>query len=86
MYLSFFFSFADFDLRLALPNQQTVEYPSFKLVIVGDGGTALFLNICYRNNAMMHEVCVWFPTVTFQLSKNLILVLNLGKLKTSLLP
>ncbi|KAL0327597.1 UNVERIFIED_CONTAM: GTP-binding nuclear protein Ran-A1 [Sesamum angustifolium] len=25
---------------MALPNQQTVEYPSFKLVIVGDGGTA----------------------------------------------
>ncbi|KAG6436529.1 hypothetical protein SASPL_101430 [Salvia splendens] len=25
--------------RLALPNQQTVDYPSFKLVIVGDGGT-----------------------------------------------
>ncbi|KAH1096146.1 hypothetical protein J1N35_013067 [Gossypium stocksii] len=24
---------------LALPNQQTVDYPSFKLVIVGDGGT-----------------------------------------------
>ncbi|KAM5554415.1 hypothetical protein ABKV19_022681 [Rosa sericea] len=23
---------------MALPNQQTVEYPSFKLVIVGDGG------------------------------------------------
>jgi hypothetical protein len=23
----------------ALPNQQTVDYPSFKLVIVGDGGT-----------------------------------------------
>lgn len=22
-----------------MPNQQTVEYPSFKLVIVGDGGT-----------------------------------------------
>ncbi|OIW15070.1 hypothetical protein TanjilG_13997 [Lupinus angustifolius] len=25
---------------MALPNQQTVDYPSFKLVIVGDGGTA----------------------------------------------
>ncbi|KAK4590267.1 hypothetical protein RGQ29_020704 [Quercus rubra] len=25
--------------RMALPNQQTVEYPSFKLVFVGDGGT-----------------------------------------------
>ncbi|KAD3337732.1 hypothetical protein E3N88_33252 [Mikania micrantha] len=25
--------------RDALPNQQTVDYPSFKLVIVGDGGT-----------------------------------------------
>lgn len=23
----------------ALPNQATVDYPSFKLVIVGDGGT-----------------------------------------------
>ncbi|RRT77860.1 hypothetical protein B296_00012169 [Ensete ventricosum] len=23
----------------ALPNQQTVDYPSFKLVLVGDGGT-----------------------------------------------
>ncbi|MCI41279.1 RAN GTPase 3, partial [Trifolium medium] len=23
---------------MALPNQQTVDYPSFKLVIVGDGG------------------------------------------------
>jgi len=26
----------------ALPNQQTVDYPSFKLVIVGDGGTGQF--------------------------------------------
>lgn len=26
----------------ALPNQQTVDYPSFKLVIVGDGGTGKF--------------------------------------------
>lgn len=26
----------------ALPNQQTVDYPSFKLVIVGDGGTGMF--------------------------------------------
>ncbi|CBI21001.3 unnamed protein product, partial [Vitis vinifera] len=26
-------------LQMALPNQQTVDYPSFKLVIVGDGGT-----------------------------------------------
>ncbi|XP_075651266.1 GTP-binding nuclear protein Ran-B1-like isoform X2 [Castanea sativa] len=25
--------------NMALPNQQIVEYPSFKLVIVGDGGT-----------------------------------------------
>ncbi|XP_013675999.2 GTP-binding nuclear protein Ran-2-like [Brassica napus] len=25
--------------NMALPNQQTVDYPSFKLVIVGDGGT-----------------------------------------------
>ncbi|KAH0989628.1 hypothetical protein GBA52_001111 [Prunus armeniaca] len=25
--------------QMALPNQQTVDYPSFKLVIVGDGGT-----------------------------------------------
>ncbi|URD95255.1 GTP-binding nuclear protein [Musa troglodytarum] len=25
--------------RMALPNQQTVDYPSFKLVLVGDGGT-----------------------------------------------
>ncbi|KAK9149716.1 hypothetical protein Scep_008473 [Stephania cephalantha] len=24
---------------MALPNQQTVDYPSFKLVLVGDGGT-----------------------------------------------
>uniref|UniRef100_A0A8R7P7R2 Uncharacterized protein n=1 Tax=Triticum urartu TaxID=4572 RepID=A0A8R7P7R2_TRIUA len=24
---------------MALPNQNTVDYPSFKLVIVGDGGT-----------------------------------------------
>ncbi|KAL3535818.1 hypothetical protein ACH5RR_004279 [Cinchona calisaya] len=31
---------SDFSIRSeALPNQQTVEYPSFKLVIVGDGGT-----------------------------------------------
>uniref|UniRef100_A0A6N2LJ77 Uncharacterized protein n=1 Tax=Salix viminalis TaxID=40686 RepID=A0A6N2LJ77_SALVM len=28
-------------LRQALPNQQTVDYPSFKLVIVGDGGTEM---------------------------------------------
>nr|KJB64812.1 hypothetical protein B456_010G066000 [Gossypium raimondii] len=26
-------------MACALPNQQTVDYPSFKLVIVGDGGT-----------------------------------------------
>ncbi|KAJ6691452.1 DENN DOMAIN-CONTAINING PROTEIN 3 [Salix koriyanagi] len=26
---------------MALPNQQTVAYPSFKLVIVGDGGTCV---------------------------------------------
>lgn len=30
-------------LLQALPNQQTVDYPSFKLVIVGDGGTGMFL-------------------------------------------
>ncbi|KAF2303875.1 hypothetical protein GH714_024025 [Hevea brasiliensis] len=29
----------DVKLLSALPNQQTVDYPSFKLVIVGDGGT-----------------------------------------------
>ncbi|CAN6993333.1 unnamed protein product [Brassica oleracea var. botrytis] len=31
----------DFEMAVAkaLPNQQTVDYPSFKLVIVGDGGT-----------------------------------------------
>ncbi|KAG6772770.1 hypothetical protein POTOM_024190 [Populus tomentosa] len=29
----------------ALPNQQTVDYPSFKLVIVGDGGTGMC--ICF---------------------------------------
>jgi hypothetical protein len=28
----------------ALPNQGTVDYPSFKLVIVGDGGTGEFPN------------------------------------------
>jgi hypothetical protein len=28
---------------MALPNQQTVDYPSFKLVIVGDGGTGTVL-------------------------------------------
>lgn len=27
----------------ALPNQQTVDYPNFKLVIVGDGGTGKLL-------------------------------------------
>ncbi|KAM1507751.1 hypothetical protein ACFX10_017157 [Malus domestica] len=27
------------EILQALPNQQTVDYPSFKLVIVGDGGT-----------------------------------------------
>lgn len=27
----------------ALPNQQTVDWPSFKLVIVGDGGTGNLL-------------------------------------------
>ncbi|AQK88712.1 GTP-binding nuclear protein Ran-2 [Zea mays] len=29
---------------MALPNQGTVDYPSFKLVIVGDGGTGEFPN------------------------------------------
>jgi len=43
---SFFFSQFSLPIRYtlsfasqALPNQQTVDYPSFKLVIVGDGGT-----------------------------------------------
>ena len=27
-----------------MPNQQTVDYPSFKLVIVGDGGTGINLS------------------------------------------
>jgi hypothetical protein len=31
-----------FFLSQALPNQQVVDYPSFKLVIVGDGGTGDF--------------------------------------------
>ncbi|KAI7743309.1 hypothetical protein M8C21_030723 [Ambrosia artemisiifolia] len=30
---------------MALPNQQTVDYPSFKLVIVGDGGTGMDPNL-----------------------------------------
>jgi hypothetical protein len=29
-------------LSQALPNQQVVDYPSFKFVIVGDGGTGDF--------------------------------------------
>ena len=33
------FFWSVFFLLQALPNQQTVDYPSFKLVIVGDGGT-----------------------------------------------
>ncbi|EAY74933.1 hypothetical protein OsI_02827 [Oryza sativa Indica Group] len=32
-------NFSHRKIRKALPNQQTVDYPSFKLVIVGDGGT-----------------------------------------------
>jgi hypothetical protein len=28
-----------------LPNQQTVDYPSFKLVIVGDGGTGIYVSL-----------------------------------------
>jgi hypothetical protein len=39
-------------LLQALPNQQTVDYPSFKLVLVGDGGTGespdLFLIRSFR--------------------------------------
>ncbi|KAI3880616.1 hypothetical protein MKX03_037488, partial [Papaver bracteatum] len=31
---------------MAFPNQQTVDYPSFKLVIVGDS-TVLFFGYCY---------------------------------------
>ncbi|XP_076931217.1 GTP-binding nuclear protein Ran1B-like [Bidens hawaiensis] len=44
-YICFIISDSDCDCCLcliylqALPNQQTVDYPSFKLVIVGDGGT-----------------------------------------------
>ncbi|CAL5443193.1 unnamed protein product [Camellia sinensis] len=30
---------SEYSNPMALPNQQTVDYPSFKLVIVGDGGT-----------------------------------------------
>nr|POE99292.1 gtp-binding nuclear protein ran-3 [Quercus suber] len=37
--LRFSLSVSAISHRMALPNQQTVEYPSFKLVIVGDGGT-----------------------------------------------
>lgn len=33
----------------ALPNQQTVDYPSFKLVIVGDGGTGNLFNLFILN-------------------------------------
>ncbi|KAF4358094.1 hypothetical protein F8388_009377 [Cannabis sativa] len=33
------FDSLSFPISMALPNQQTVDYPSFKLVIVGDGGT-----------------------------------------------
>nr|GEW61771.1 zinc finger, CCHC-type [Tanacetum cinerariifolium] len=33
---------------MALPNQQTVDYPSFKLVIVGDGGTGMALHVTYK--------------------------------------
>lgn len=29
----------------ALPNQATVDYPSFKLVIVGDGGTGMDIDL-----------------------------------------
>nr|DAD42066.1 TPA_asm: hypothetical protein HUJ06_000296 [Nelumbo nucifera] len=32
----------------ALPNQQTVDYPSFKLVIVGDGGTGILFSIKFH--------------------------------------
>lgn len=39
LFVHFDFSFENFQ---ALPNQQTVDYPSFKLVIVGDGGTGNF--------------------------------------------
>ncbi|KAL6984855.1 hypothetical protein U1Q18_018235, partial [Sarracenia purpurea var. burkii] len=32
---------------MALPNQQTVDYLSFKLVIVGDGGTGIYFAYCF---------------------------------------
>lgn len=40
-----FTSFRSHCFAQALPNQATVDYPSFKLVIVGDGGTGMELGL-----------------------------------------
>ncbi|KAJ0687644.1 putative enoyl-CoA hydratase [Helianthus annuus] len=46
--------------QYALPNQQTVDYPSFKLVIVGDGGTVttkfmMLKEECESTSAICHN-------------------------------
>ncbi|MQL94659.1 hypothetical protein Taro_027318 [Colocasia esculenta] len=47
---------------MALPNQATVDYPSFKLVIVGDGGTGHLGYLCYLDGISFHfsfgKVCL----------------------------
>jgi len=40
-----------------LPNQQTVDYPSFKLVIVGDGGTGMCKYFYYRGSVGLNPCC-----------------------------
>lgn len=43
----------------ALPNQGTVDYPSFKLVIVGDGGTGEFpisIRILFRSETACYDM------------------------------
>jgi hypothetical protein len=46
-------------LSQALPNQQVVDYPSFKLVIVGDGGTGDFLCPSFMPRMFFFLIRMW---------------------------
>ncbi|CAL9151358.1 unnamed protein product, partial [Musa hybrid cultivar] len=62
----------------ALPNQQTVDYPSFKLVLVGDGGTGkihtffIYLFLLRSNGAL--KFCIFLILLRKEKkSKNIVL-------------
>ena len=73
--VAFDFDF-DFDFKIflgygvkALPNQQTVDYPSFKLVLVGDGGTGNILGyfalLRFLRFRFFEDLCVQLQWMVF---------------------